>query len=67
MAKKNKLVGRYTITIEETPDDKILVSRVCEKLEAMELLGHLLFAQDEIMKQIRGEIKPDIVKRIVKS
>jgi hypothetical protein len=55
----------YTITCEITKDDKVRIDRVCDGFTAIELLGILEYTQLDILKQMSGEIRPDIVNRTV--
>ncbi len=54
----------YTITVENK-DGKYHMHRICDGFSPIELLGILAFAQKEILQQMSGEIKPDIIKRDV--
>ena len=60
---KPKVIGKYTIEKEEFPDGRIRIKRTTEGITAFELYWHLEQAQEEISKQIKGIIKPDIIKR----
>ena len=53
--------------IEEVKDEKGVVSlrRSNDGFNAFELLGILEYTAREIVQQIKGEYKPDIVKRTV--
>lgn len=57
----------YTIIIEEeeAADGKYHMRRICDGFSPFELLGILEFIQLEILQQVNGEIKPDIIKREV--
>jgi len=59
---KAKLIGKYTIKVEDV-EGKIRITRTCQGITSLELLGHLAIAQKEIMEQIQGIFKPDIIKR----
>jgi hypothetical protein len=54
----------YTITIE-TENEKMNMHRVNDGFNAFELLGLLEIARSEILQQLKGEIKPDFIKRDV--
>lgn len=57
---------KYTIEYGEDPDKpgKMKLKRVCDGFNAFELLGVLEFIQMEILDQISGKIKPDIIERV---
>ena len=59
---KAKLLGKYTIKVQDV-EGKLMVIRTCQGISSFELLGHLAMAQKEIMEQIQGILKPDIIKR----
>lgn len=52
----------YTINMIEE-NGKTSMNRICDGFNALELLGILELAREEIIKQMRCEIKPDIIKR----
>lgn len=57
----------YTITMSDYVDTegtkKQRLLRVCDGFTALELLGVVEFCRSEIVEQIKGTIKPDIIKR----
>ena len=55
---------RYLIEISDKKG-KFHMKRECEGFSPFELLGILEHTQLDILKQMAGEIKPDIVKRTV--
>ena len=55
----------YKITLKEYSDGTSKMTRVSKGFNALELLGVLLLAIDEIEAQIRGKIKPNIIERNV--
>ena len=59
-----KRVKVYQIQVEKTSEGSKL-SRVNNGFNSLELLGLLNFLREDIFKQLRGEIKPDVVKRTV--
>jgi hypothetical protein len=54
----------YTIVIEDT-DKGTQMTRTNDGFSPVELLGILEMVKDEVLDQIRGQIKPDIIKREV--
>ena len=62
---KKKLLAKYTIEAYKDEDGQGVVERTNEGFNAFELLGHLMVVQDDILDQIKGLVKPDIVKRKV--
>jgi D-Tyr-tRNAtyr deacylase len=68
MTKKDKKVEKiqkYIIEVIIYEDGSTRMNRTCDGFNALELLGVLEFTQIEIMEQIKGRIKPDLVKRTV--
>lgn len=55
---------KYTITLEEK-DEKDVMKRINDGFSPIELIGILEFAQLEILQQMGGVIKPDVIKRKV--
>jgi hypothetical protein len=53
----------YTIEMIEHEDGGTQLIRTNDGFDAFELLGLLELAQLEIIEQIKGNIKPDIIKR----
>uniref|UniRef100_A0A6M3L7Q5 Uncharacterized protein n=1 Tax=viral metagenome TaxID=1070528 RepID=A0A6M3L7Q5_9ZZZZ len=64
---KKEIIKKKTYKIEfmEYSDETSRLSRECDGFEAFELLGLLYLIKDEILTQIRGKIKPDIIERKV--
>jgi len=58
-------VKKWSIEVIET-DEGYEMNREGEGFTALELMGILEFVQIEIMEQMRGNIKPTIIKRTVK-
>ncbi len=54
----------YTITIEEL-ENSYSMTRTNDGFTPIELLGILEFSQQEILKQMAGELKPEKIKRKV--
>ena len=46
-------------------DQSTELKRTCEGFNAFELMGVLELSKDDIINQIKGNIKPDIIKRKV--
>jgi hypothetical protein len=65
--KKVKVVRKavYTIEFLVYSDDTTTINRTAENFSAFELIGILELSKEDIVKQIKGEIKPDIVTRKV--
>jgi len=55
----------YNIECIEYKDGTTTMSRTCDNFNALELLGVLSLTQAEIIEQIRGKYKPDIINRTV--
>jgi len=53
----------YTLELIEHEDGGTQLIRTNDGFDAFELLGLLELAQLEIIEQIKGNIKPDIIKR----
>lgn len=64
---KKKIIKKqvYTIEVETYSDGTSNMKRTCDGFYFYELLGILDFTRDEILQQIKGKIKPDIVERKV--
>ena len=58
-------VKKWSIEVIET-DEGYEMNRKGEGFTALELMGVLEYVQIEIMEQMRGNIKPTIIKRTVK-
>lgn len=58
-------VKKWSIEVIET-DEGYEMNRECAGFTALELMGVLEYVQIEIMEQMRGNIKPTIIKRTVK-
>ena len=61
---KEKVLKKYTIELI-SKDDKTIIRRTCDGFGAHELLGLVTLAQQEIIHQIKGSIRPDIIERRV--
>ena len=57
-------VKKYTIE-EYEEDGQSIMSRCNDGFSGIELLGLCELIQIEILKQLQGEIKPDIINRTV--
>ncbi len=57
------LVKKYIISEIYYKDGTYAMKRTCDGFDALELLGVLELTQREIVDQIRGRIKPDIIER----
>lgn len=55
----------YIIEFTIDRDGNSILRRVADGFNAFEILGLFDIARNEIIKQIEGEIKPDIIKREV--
>lgn len=55
----------WTITINTDSDGVQTMKRVNDGFNPMELLGIIDFVKDDIMAQVRGKIKPDVVERTI--
>ena len=55
----------YIMKLTEFEDGKCFMQRTCDGFTAYELLGAITLAQQEIIDQIQGRIRPDIIKREV--
>jgi len=56
-------IQKFTITLEHKENGEKQMSRCNDGFTPLELLGLLDFSAREIIEQMRGVIKPDIVKR----
>lgn len=65
--KENKVIRTQTMTIkvDHLEDGGFNVYRTNDGFNSMELLGQIDFMAREIVKQLSGDIKPDVVKRTV--
>lgn len=55
----------FTIKIEHLDNGGFNMTRTNDGFHINELMGQICFIQQEICKQLSGEIKPDIIKRTV--
>jgi len=62
LAKKN--LKRYTIETYEQNGENIM-AKCNDGFNAMELLGIMEVSKEDIINQIKGFVKPDIIKRTV--
>lgn len=62
--KKKATTKKYSVEMIET-DGHLKMNRTCEGFTALELMGVLEFVQLEIIEQMKGQIKPDEIKRTV--
>lgn len=65
--KENKVIRTQTMTIkvDHLEDGGFNVYRTNDGFNSMELLGQIDFMAREIVKQLSGDIKPDVIKRTV--
>ena len=61
---KPKRIQKYTVTIE-TFEDKFTMNRINDGFNPMELLGIAELISKEVREQMKGEIRPDVIKREV--
>jgi hypothetical protein len=55
----------YTITLNEYNDDKTELIRRNDGFNPLELLGLCSLSTQEIIEQLKGDIKPDVIRREV--
>jgi len=55
----------YHVEVITDKNGKSSMKRYNDGFSAMELLGLLQFISDEVMKQMYGEIEPDMIERQV--
>ena len=62
---ENKIVKRKIWTFEELEheDGMCVLNRTCEGFTVNELLGLLYRTQIDIMEQLKGEHRPDVITR----
>lgn len=65
MEKKPIEVKKWHIEITTFDDGSTEMMRTNDGFNPIELLGLLSFAHQDIVNQIKGEIKPDVIKRNV--
>ena len=53
----------YFILVDKDDGEKVTVNRLSRGFNPHELLGFLEWVQMEIMEQMKGTIKPDIIER----
>lgn len=65
--KKKKIIAvkKYTVEVNVLEGGRFTMNRTNEGFEVMELLGVLEHTKNDILQQIAGGIKPEIVKRKV--
>lgn len=56
---------KYTIDVTDYTDGTSSMERVNEGFNGLELIGILEFARSEIIQQLKGQFKPDIITRTV--
>jgi hypothetical protein len=61
--KKVKRIKTWTYKVTEYDDNTSLLERTNEGFNAHELLGLIEETKDDIIQQMRGNIKPDSIKR----
>jgi hypothetical protein len=62
-----EIIKKRTYTIEQITyiDGNTELKRVNDGFNALELMGLLELSKDDIIDQIKGVVKPDVVKRKV--
>ena len=55
----------FILKIEWLANGKYNIHRINDGFDIFELMGHVGFLQQEIIKQMAGEIKPDVITRTV--
>ena len=55
----------YTITVITNDDGSTQMKRVNDGFSGIELIGIVAITSHELMKQLQGKLKPDIIKREV--
>lgn len=63
--KKIKSVKTWTITYIEYEDNTTYLGRINDGFSSLEILGIITLSIDDIMQQIKGIIKPDIISRTI--
>lgn len=56
---------KYALEITENEDKVLSFKSENDGFNAFELLGFLTIKKEDILKQVRGEIKPDTITRNV--
>ena len=56
---------RYMLVAEENGDDSTKIQSSNDGFQSTELLGILYWKIHDILKQMSGEFKPDVIKRNV--
>ena len=54
---------KWTIELQQLDNDLVRLKRINRGFTAYELLGIISHTKDDILKQMSGEIKPDIIER----
>jgi hypothetical protein len=60
---KHERVRSYTIKFEKNNDGLLSINKKNDGFNPIELLGLLSWAYSDILWQMQGNVKPDIVKR----
>ena len=65
--KRKKIISKkiYKVECTEYSDGSSKMTRTCDGFNLIEILGLTTLVQLEVMKQIKGTIKPDIIERKV--
>ena len=59
---------KWSFELKEFEDGSLLLTRENEGFPPMELLGYLYKAQQEILAQISGELKPtETIRKVIKN
>lgn len=56
---------KYVLEVTKKDDGNLQVNSTNDGFNAFELLGFFTLKQDDILKQIKGEINPNIISRTV--
>lgn len=67
MSSNKKIISKrkWIVELITYDDQSTELKRTCEGFNAFELMGVLELSKDDIINQIKGNIKPDIIKRKV--
>ena len=58
----------YTMSLNHYDDGKVELIRRNDGFDVFELLGLISLANNELAEQLRGNLKPDVIKReVIKS
>ena len=60
---RHERIRSYTIKFEKNDDGLLSINKKNDGFNPIELLGLLSWAYADILEQMKGNVKPDIVKR----